>query len=96
MISYKCHFGNNFALLFISFNIIMFMFGGSEMKAKVNKDLCIGCGSCVSICPDVFNFNDEGYAQAIEDEIKDENIEKVEEAIECCPTEAISKEEKKI
>ncbi len=24
------------------------------MKAKVLDDVCVGCGVCVSICPDVF------------------------------------------
>jgi ferredoxin len=60
------------------------------MKAKVDKDLCIGCGACVSICPDVFSFNDEGYAEAVEDKVEEKNVERVEEAIQGCPTEAIS------
>ncbi|MDD2203021.1 MAG: ferredoxin [Bacilli bacterium] len=60
------------------------------MKVKVNKDACIGCGACVSICPEVFVFNDEGYAEVIADNVKEEYEEKVTEAIESCPTEAIS------
>jgi ferredoxin len=84
-------FGNHFTLLFVTFNIIMFMFGGLNMRAEVDKDLCIGCGACIGICPEVFSFNDDGYSQAIEKEIKEEDVEKVEEAIESCPTEAIEK-----
>ena len=61
------------------------------MKVKVNPDACIGCGACVSICPDVFSFNDEGFSQAIIDEVNEDDKEKVEEAIESCPTEAIYK-----
>ena len=40
------------------------------MNLKVNQDKCIGCGQCVSICEDVFNFNDDGLAEVIETPIK--------------------------
>ncbi|MBU3804700.1 MAG: ferredoxin, partial [Candidatus Cellulosilyticum pullistercoris] len=29
------------------------------MKAFVDKDTCIGCGLCPSICPDVFAMDDD-------------------------------------
>lgn len=61
------------------------------MKVKVNQDACIGCGACVSICPEVFSFNDSGLAEAITKNINKEDEEKVIEAMEGCPTEAISK-----
>ncbi|MBO4555104.1 MAG: ferredoxin, partial [Clostridia bacterium] len=28
------------------------------MRAAVDKDLCIGCGFCVSCCPEVFRQDD--------------------------------------
>ena len=45
------------------------------MKVKVNKDKCIGCGQCVSICDEVFNFGDDGLAEVIVQEVA-ENLEK--------------------
>ena len=29
------------------------------MKLKVNKDMCVGCGSCVGCAMNVFDFDDE-------------------------------------
>lgn len=59
------------------------------MKAKVNKDTCIGCGVCEATCPDVFHMNDENIAEAIEGDIPDQNQSDAEEAKDQCPTGAI-------
>ena len=59
------------------------------MILKVNQDKCIGCGQCVSICEDVFNFNNDGLAEVIETPVKEEHIEDATNAKESCPTEAI-------
>jgi len=61
------------------------------MRVKVNLDACIGCGACLSICPEVFSFNVKGFAQAITQDVNKDDEEKVQEAIEGCPTEAIYK-----
>lgn len=58
-------------------------------KVEVNKDLCIGCGSCVAIAPDTFEFGDDGLAEAKNEEI----TEDVKDAAESCPTDAIEVEE---
>ncbi len=59
------------------------------MKAVVDPELCIGCGMCESICPEVFVMNDEGLAEAIA-EVTAEVEDSANEAKEACPTEAIS------
>lgn len=63
------------------------------MKAKVSKDLCIGCGACTTIAPDVFEFDDDGLAKVIKDKIDDDEKDDVVDASESCPTEAIEIEE---
>ena len=61
------------------------------MKVNVNQDACVGCGACVSICPDIFSFNDDGLAEAITKDVQAEDEDKILDAVESCPTEAISK-----
>ena len=60
------------------------------MKAYVDQDLCISCGLCISITEEVFSWNDDDKAQAIDEEVPEELEDSVKEAIESCPTEAIS------
>ncbi len=62
------------------------------MKAKVNKDQCIGCGACGAIVPDVFEIEDDGLACA-KGEVTESNKDEVIDASESCPTGAISVEE---
>lgn len=64
------------------------------MRVKVNQEACIGCGACQAIAPDVFEFNEEGYAETKEetnlmDTMNDELKEDVIDALEGCPTGAI-------
>ena len=33
------------------------------MKAEIDRDGCISCGICVSICPEVFRMGDDGPAE---------------------------------
>ena len=50
------------------------------MKANVDKDTCIGCGACPSICPEVFSMDDDGLAKAIDSEIPEDVQESAKEA----------------
>lgn len=60
------------------------------MKVIVNKDLCIGCGACQAIVPSVFELEDDGLAKAIDSNIDTDLKEEVIDAVEGCPTSAIS------
>ena len=59
------------------------------MKTRVNKDGCISCGICVSICPEVFRFDANGSAESFVDSIPDGKISEVEEARDSCPVNVI-------
>ena len=63
------------------------------MKPKVDKDTCIACGLCPSICPDCFDMEDDGKAGAIVDKVPESSIDSAKEAQESCPVDAISIEE---
>ena len=59
------------------------------MKVTVDQDLCIACGACIDTCPEVFDWNDEGLAHSIVDEVPEDKEESAKEALDSCPTEAI-------
>ena len=59
------------------------------MKAYVDQDTCISCGLCTSSCPDVFHFNDDDKAEAINDEIPAALEEDASDARDGCPVSAI-------
>lgn len=62
------------------------------MKAHVDKDTCIGCGLCTSICPEVFSMDDDGKAVAISGDVPTDNQDAAKEAEESCPVSAITVE----
>lgn len=63
------------------------------MKVKVNKEKCIQCGGCVGICPDVFDFDDDGFACAKIEEVPDNEKDAVKQAADFCYGDAIIVEE---
>lgn len=63
------------------------------MKIIVNKDRCLGCGMCVGINSDIFDFDDDGLAVANSDKINDENEAEVKEAMNSCPAAAIEEKD---
>jgi ferredoxin len=61
----------------------------NSLKVKVDPDLCIACGACIDIAPEIFDWNDEGLSYATVDEVPEDKEESAKEAVESCPTEAI-------
>ena len=60
------------------------------MKVKVDKEICIGCGLCPVVCPEVFVIDDDGKSGVIVMEVPNNSIDNVKEAEEGCPVAAIS------
>lgn len=63
------------------------------MKAIVDKDVCIGCGMCPGVCPEVFTMDDDGKAGTLVSEVPDTSEDSAEDARDGCPVNAISIEE---
>lgn len=56
----------------------------------IDEDECIGCESCVELCPEVFEFDEDSVkAKVIKPKADDDCVD---EAIETCPVECISKQ----
>lgn len=62
------------------------------MKVHINREGCVSCGLCVSLCPEVFNFADDGLAEVVSNPQPD-NYSAVSEAADGCPVSVISTEE---
>ena len=62
------------------------------MRPVVDENLCIGCGTCEEICPDVFEVGDDGFSHviALDPPAACEKAGCCEEAAEECPVDAIS------
>lgn len=67
------------------------------MKVSIDHTKCIACGSCVAICPEVFEMKEDGTVDVKADfkgkEIPADLESKVREAYDMCPATAIVIEE---
>lgn len=57
---------------------------------KVDQNICIGCGLCASMCPDIFVMNAEGKSEVTNPA---GDHEAAREAAAACPVNAIIVEE---
>ena len=55
-------------------------------NAKVDQDMCIGCGACVGAHGDIFQCNDDGKAEAFAEGAEAD----IDDAIASCPVQAIA------
>ena len=56
-------------------------------KIVIDRDLCIGAGTCVTIAPGTFKMDDENKAVLVD--IQGDEAETILMAAESCPTKAI-------
>ena len=63
------------------------------MKIRVDLDRCIGSGMCTTYAPTIFELAEDGtHVRVLGDVVPKELEAVVEDAIACCPVEAISTE----
>ncbi len=63
------------------------------MKAFVDAEICVGTGSCESLCPDVFEIGSDGVAEVKVGEVPTGSEDDCREAANSCPVDAIRIEE---
>ncbi|HXA33707.1 MAG TPA: ferredoxin [Acidimicrobiales bacterium] len=55
-----------------------------------DREKCVGAGTCVTIAPTVFDQgDDDAIILLLQEDIADEDLAAVEQAIEACPARAI-------
>ncbi|MEW1963703.1 ferredoxin [Microbacterium sp. NPDC077644] len=61
------------------------------MTAKIllDRSRCVGLGLCEAVSPDHFEVGDDGALILLREDVADDEIELMEEAVEACPTRAL-------
>ena len=59
-----------------------------SIKIKIQDDKCIGCGTCESLCPEVFEVKNN-VSQVKKVNNLEEKLDCIKEAEESCPVQAI-------
>lgn len=60
------------------------------MRVTVDYDICASTGSCMQICPEVFEVRTDGYLYILIEEPEESLRPKVTQAADMCPTAAIT------
>jgi ferredoxin len=60
------------------------------MRIKADTGVCVGSGQCVLTEPAVFDQDDDGIVQLLVPEPGDEFAKKVRDAVNLCPSQALS------
>lgn len=61
-------------------------------RIKVDFDRCKSNGVCESIAPNHFEVDENNFLQVLKEDVSDEELPEVEDAVASCPTEALSLE----
>jgi ferredoxin len=60
------------------------------MKLTVDYDVCASTGSCMQICPEVFELRSDGFLYVLLEEPPESLRKQVEQAADMCLTAAIT------
>lgn len=60
-------------------------------KIILDREKCVGCGSCVAVAPELFKLNEQDFKSELikEGELSDDELQKAKESVSVCPAGAI-------
>ena len=61
------------------------------MKAVVDQEICIGCGVCAQVAPEVYEMQGD-KAVVVAEDIAEDKVDSAKEGADQCPVDAISVE----
>jgi ferredoxin len=59
-------------------------------RVEVDRERCVGSGSCEALAPDVFEVDDDGVLIVHRPEPTEDELPDVRDAVRACPTRALS------
>ncbi|KRF17048.1 hypothetical protein ASG90_06865 [Nocardioides sp. Soil797] len=59
------------------------------MKVIHSQGTCGGVEACIELAPDYFHIDEDGMTQVSRPDVADEDVERVAEAVNECPTAAL-------
>lgn len=59
------------------------------MRVQADREVCIQAGNCVMVAGDVFDQDDDGVVVVLVDEVPDDELDHVREAVKLCPSSAL-------
>ncbi len=57
---------------------------------EVDRERCVGSGTCEMLAPDVFEVGDDGVVVVLRRRPADDDVEAVYDAVQQCPTQALT------
>jgi ferredoxin len=63
------------------------------MKVVADRELCIQAGNCVMVAGEVFDQDDDGIVEILREDVTDDELERVREAVRLCPASALRLED---
>lgn len=59
------------------------------VKVHADRDVCIQAGNCVMVADAVFDQDDDGIVVVLVDEVPEDQVHNVQEAVKLCPSQAL-------
>jgi ferredoxin len=59
-------------------------------RVEVDRDRCVGSGTCEALAPGVFEVDDDGVLAVLRTEPGEDELPDVRDAVTACPTRALA------